>query len=110
MAKRNFKTPTPLVDEDTMELNTTEVVEENVTESEVEAPVEKKVITGIVVGCDSLYVRRSPAKKESNVICKIKKSTKVIIDEAKSTKDWYKVSIENVAEGFCMKQFIKIEP
>lgn len=67
----------------------------------------ESVINGKVVGCLKLNVRESPSI-DSNVVCEIASSTEVVIDEQKSTNDFYKIYISSGIEGFCMKQFIEV--
>lgn len=80
-------------------VDTNEVVNEV-----VEEPVE---IIGVVTGCNLLNVRSKPSAK-SDVVCTIKKDTEVVIDEAKSTRDFYKVTSKDF-NGYCMKKFITIK-
>lgn len=71
--------------------------------------INKVVKTGVVDGCAQLNVREKP-NKESSVIYVIHKADQVIIDEENSTPDFYKVCLSTPSEeGFCMKEFIKIE-
>lgn len=70
-------------------------------------PVSDTLI-GVVTGCKSLNIRTEPAKKSNNVVCVVDTETVVIIDLEDSTDEWYKVFTEAGAEGFCMKEFVKI--
>lgn len=79
-------------------------VVESVTEV-VEVVKEPKV--GTIIGCDKLNVRKKP-NKNAEVVCVINKTTVVEIDEEKSTGDFYKVYLPSGIDGFCMKQFIKV--
>lgn len=81
-----------------------ETVEEQVVEPEVE---EEKQITGKVAGCARLRVRKTP-NTTADVLCEIDENSEVVIDESKSTVDFYAVTTSAGAEGFCMKKFIKI--
>lgn len=80
---------------------TNEVVDEV-----IETPAEPTMIVGIVEGCERLNIRTKPNVK-SDVVCVIKKDTKVEIDESKSTRDFYKVCSKDF-NGYCMKKFIAI--
>lgn len=60
---------------------------------------------GIVTGCAKLRVRSEP-RFGSNVICEIEQGTRVMIDTAKSTFDYYKIYTESGVEGFCSKTYI----
>lgn len=63
---------------------------------------------GVVVNCDRLNVRKMPSPV-AEVVCTIERGEEVAIDEDASTGNFYKVYAEIGAEGYCMKQFIKIE-
>lgn len=86
------------------------VIEETV--EEVVEPVVEPVVkteTGVVVDCIKLNVRETP-NTQAEIVCVINASTNLVIDEAESTEEFYKVCTESGAEGFCMKKFIKIIP
>lgn len=96
-----------------------EVVEETVeTEVEVETAIEETVepvveepvtkILGTVSDCSRLRVRKA-ANPSAPVICELDVDTKVMIDKAGSTNDFYKICTEAGIEGFCMRKFITIE-
>lgn len=86
--------------------NQPEIKPEIIPEPEVApAPVPPK--TGIVIDCARLNVRKKPSA-DAEVVVIIERSAKVLIDKEQSTKNFYKVCTEAGAEGYCMKQFIKI--
>ena len=64
---------------------------------------------GIVTGCKRLNVREKP-KTDASVICEVNFQTELMIEEADSTEDFYKVCTAAGIEGFCMKKFIAIQP
>lgn len=81
--------------------------EDDVTEPEapvVEEPV-KKAVTGKVVDCARLNVRKDPSAT-APVLCMLNESTEVMVDEDASTEDFYKVCTATGVEGYCMKDFI----
>lgn len=81
-----------------------EVVVKDITETEeLSNPT-----MGIVRDCKKLRVRNYP-ELEANVICEIEVGSKVVIDENKSTEEFYKVCTETGIDGYCMKRFIKVE-
>lgn len=84
-----------------------EVVPEPEVEPEPEAE-EVKEIMGVVAGCDRLNVR-ADADSTAEILNTLAKGTKVQIDEAGSTKDFYKIYTASGIEGYCMKQFITIQ-
>lgn len=66
------------------------------------------LISGVINGCDRLNIR-SEASKTSDVIGTITKEDTLVIDENKSTEDFYKVTTSNGLDGYCVKQFVKID-
>lgn len=61
---------------------------------------------GLVYNCSSLNVRQAPSK-EAEILNVISKDTKVkVLDDA--SDEWYKVRVNGVGTGFCMKEFIKV--
>lgn len=105
MAKREMKTVK------TEETKIEEMVEETVEEvviPEVKEKVEPKTLRGIVTGCSKLNVRIK-ANVKADVVSVIDAKTEVVVYPDESTKDWYKVLIKGVNEGFCMKKFITIK-
>lgn len=78
---------------------TEEVVVEQKTE-EVKEPT-----YGIVYNCKKLNVRVAPYV-DADIECTIDEDSKVIINEAESTEDFYKVCTAAGVEGFCMKDYI----
>lgn len=63
---------------------------------------------GLVSDCFKLNVRTEP-NKESDVMCVIEENEEVMIDPYYSTEDWYKVYTKEGVDGFCMKEFIKVQ-
>ena len=92
-----------------------EVVEEEIVEAEpVEEieqvePVEPSPVPlrGVVVNCNRLNVRAS-ADPEARVLCTINALDEVMIDESKTTDEFYNVYTETGVEGYCMKKFIAV--
>lgn len=83
-----------------------------VEEAVAEEVVEEKVVEskrGVVANCFKLNVRSEP-NPDSDVVCVIDPSTDLVIDDAASTEEFYKVCTASGAEGFCMKMFIRILP
>ncbi len=66
------------------------------------------VMLGLVEGCKRLNVRKEP-QVDAQIVCEIDNQTEVMIDEAESTDDFYKVYTETGIEGFCMKKFIVVQ-
>ena len=75
------------------------------------APEEPKAVIGVVVNCEKLNIR-AEAKTTAEVLCIINKGEEVEIIEEESTDDFYAVIFgkdkEVSIEGYCMKQYIKI--
>ena len=60
-----------------------------------------------VANCLRLHIHTEP-NLESEIVCKMRYLTEVLIDEENSTKDFYKVYTAIGAEGFCLKDHITI--
>ncbi len=78
---------------------------------EKKEPVTSKaetVVYGTVVNCKNLNIRKRPTQK-SDVIQIVEAYSMVQIDKSKSTADFYKVRTATGAEGYCMKQYVKIQ-
>ena len=102
------------VEESTNETEeTTEEVTEEVTEPEVIVPsiennVENNEVIGKISGFKKLYVRKE-ASKDSEPIGIVTDKDDLSIDVARSTDDFYKVITSNGLEGYCVKEFVKID-
>ena len=102
----------PVVAEEVVETPVQEeimVEEETAVEPEVKPePVKVKTILGVVVDCTKLRVRKLP-NANATILTEIKNGTEVVIDEAQSTVEFFKVTAGTV-EGYCMKKFIRVKP
>ena len=102
------------VEESTNEAEeTTEEVTEEVTEPEVIVPsiennVENNEVIGKISGFEKLYVRKE-ASKDSEPVGIVTDKDDLSIDIARSTDDFYKVITSNGLEGYCVKEFVKID-
>lgn len=68
-----------------------------------------KIFIGLVANCKRLNIREGPTV-DAPVICEVACQTELMIEEADSTEDFYKVCTTAGIEGFCMKKFIAIQP
>lgn len=59
------------------------------------------------VNCLRLHIHSEP-DLESEIVCKVRYLTEVMIDPVSSTDDFYKVCTAIGAEGFCKKEHITI--
>ena len=102
------------VEESTNETEeTTEEVTEEVTEPEIIVPniennVENNEVIGKISGFEKLYVRKE-ASKDSEPVGIVTDKDDLSIDIAHSTDDFYKVITSNGLEGYCVKEFVKID-
>lgn len=92
---------------------TTEEVTEEVTEPEVIVPniedsVENNEVIGKISGFEKLYVRKE-ANKDSEPVGIVTDKDDLSIDIIHSTDDFYKVITSNGLEGYCVKEFVKID-
>ena len=102
------------VEESTNETEETkEEVTEEVTEPEVIVPsiknnVENNEVIGKISGFEKLYVRKE-ASKDSEPVGIVTDKDDLSIDVNHSTDDFYKVITSNGLEGYCVKEFVKID-
>lgn len=77
----------------------------------MEVPLEVAEVTknGVVTDCAKLNVRAEPSA-DAKVVCVISEGTELLIDEAKSTEDFYKICTAAGVEGYCMSKFITVLP
>lgn len=61
-----------------------------------------------VVNCLRLHIHSEP-NLESEIVCKVRYSTEIIIDLDNSTDDFYKIYTAIGAEGFCQKDLVTIK-
>ena len=95
MAKREMKTQKA-------EVTTEEVV---ITP---EVQEEKPEVIGVVIDCAKLNVRKE-AKKDAAILGTIAAKSKVTVVSTKPVNGFYKVHTDTGLDGFCMKNYIKIE-
>ena len=70
--------------------------------------MKKEDMTFGAVNCLRLHVQSEP-NDESEIVCKLRYLTEVIIDLGKSTEDFYKIYTAIGAEGFCRKELLTIK-
>lgn len=101
---------------------TPETVEKVSNEGENNSPVEDtenqevekeeddnlNLVIGHVANCDRLHVR-AEATRASASLGIIDSTIELAIDESNSTEDFYKVTTSNGIEGYCVKDFVKID-
>lgn len=63
---------------------------------------------GFVTDCEKLNVRKKP-NIDSEVLFELPRLTEVVIDETKSTEEFYKICEVSGMEGFCMKRYISVQ-
>lgn len=107
--------PTEEVKETVEEVTETteEVVEEHITEPEVIVPnieygVENNEVIGKISGFEKLYVRKE-SNKDSEPVGIVTDKDNLSIDLSNSTDTFYKVMTSNGLEGYCVKEFVKID-
>ena len=65
-------------------------------------------IMNAVVNCLRLHVHVEPSI-DSEVVCKLRYLTEVMIDTDNSTDEFYKICTAMGAEGFCQKDLLTIK-
>ena len=88
-------------------VETTVDVEVEPAEVKMEAPKAevKTVVSGTVSGCAKLNVRVKPTT-DSDVLIVLDHDSEVIIDPARSTTEWLKITTAAGIDGFCMRKFV----
>lgn len=99
--------PTNEIEETTVEV-TKEVTEQEVIVPSIENNVENNEVIGKISGFEKLYVRKE-ASKDSEPVGIVTDKDDLSIDVAHSTDDFYKVITSNGLEGYCVKEFVKID-
>ena len=97
MAKRYFPTA-----EETGHV----VVDEMIPDASAEEI--EPVVYGYVTDCLKLNIRTKPMVG-ADVVCIVDVDDEMLIDMEKSTDDWYCVTTNVGAEGFCMKKYVTVE-
>lgn len=72
------------------------------------AEVMKNFTVGVVTDCLKLNVRKEPSA-DAEVPVIIDALSKVMVDMAESTNDFFKVVTETGIEGFCMRKYIALK-
>ena len=104
--KDNFKEEKKVVDKKVLE--SPETKPENEITTEVEEPPKKEKVLGTVVNCPRLRVREHPSIN-AVVAAEIDEGSEVVINEDKSTEEFYSVVTTTGLEGYCMKDYIQVK-
>lgn len=88
---------------------TAEPVFKPIEPMEVSPEVAEVTKNGVVTDCIKLNVRAEPSK-DAEVVCVISAATELLVDEAESTEDFYKICTAAGVEGYCMRKFITVLP
>lgn len=104
--KDNFKEEKKVVDKKVLE--SPETKPENEITTEVEEPPKKEKVLGTVVNCPRLRVREHPSIN-AVVAAEIDEGSEVVINEDKSTEEFYSVITATGLEGYCMKDYIQVK-
>lgn len=112
MAKRDFPTIDNHQHNAPIETPPVNKVETEVVkpDDEVKTDVIKTVkpVFGTVTDCSRLNIRLEP-KVNASVLCVVNAGERLLIDNDKSTDDWYSVTNKVGAEGFCMKKYVSVQ-
>ena len=114
--EKSIKETEEITEEITNEVNeTAEQVEETINEveestNEIEETKEEvtEEVIGKIIKFEKLYVRKE-ASKYSEPVGIVTDKDYLSIDIIHSTDDFYKVITSNGLEGYCVKEFVKID-
>lgn len=82
------------------------VIAEPVAEVKMEPKREVETrVKGAVVNCAKLNVREKP-NTDANILAVLDNGAEVVIDTARSTHEWVKITTAVGIEGFCMRKFV----
>lgn len=107
-AKKNYnKISTEKSTEEKVDI--VETAEEAIAETVAEAvESEPSIVYGKIANCTKLNIRKKPNIK-SDILTVIDTKAVVEIYPDNSPKGWYKVIVSKGIEGYCMKEFIKLD-
>ena len=83
----------------------TQAPEVKLVEETVETVTLPEMVEGVVVNCAKLNVRAEP-DIDARIVCVLDAMSKIEIDVAKSTDEWFKVCTAIGVEGYCMRKFV----
>lgn len=98
------ETVTEPVVEETVEPEVKKEFEEPVMEDQTPPPAK---LTGTVINCKNLNVRRTPNVQVNNVVTTIPNSAIVTIES--ETHGFYEITTEAGVKGYCMKKYIDVD-
>ena len=72
-----------------------------VIEETVDTVALPKTATGVIFNCNKLNVRSKPST-DADIVTILDNDSEVVIDSARSTTDWLKITTAVGVEGYCM--------
>lgn len=78
----------------------------NVMKDTVETKPLPDTVSGMVVGCAKLNVRKEP-NLFADIVCALNVQSEIEIDVEKSDKDWFYICTATGVEGYCMRKFVE---
>lgn len=82
------------------------VVTPNIIKETVETKPLPETVSGMVVGCAKLNVRKEP-NLFADIVCALNVQSEIEIDVEKSDKDWFYIYTATGIEGYCMRKFVE---
>ena len=65
-----------------------------------------ETVSGMVVGCAKLNVRKEP-NLFADIVCALNVQSEIEIDVEKSNNDWFYICTATGVEGYCMRKFVE---
>ena len=65
-----------------------------------------EMVSGMVVGCAKLNVRKEP-NLFADIVCTLNAQSEMEIDVEKSNNDWFYICTATGVEGYCMRKFVE---
>ena len=78
----------------------------NIMKETVETKSLPETVSGMVVGCAKLNVRKEP-NLFADIVCALNVQSEIEIDVEKSDKDWFYICTATGIEGYCMRKFVE---
>lgn len=85
---------------------TTAVVRPALVNETIETKTLPETVSGMVVGCAKLNVRKEP-NLTADIVCALNVQSEIEIDVEKSNKEWFYICTATGIEGYCMRKFVE---
>ena len=74
-----------------------------------DSDADASISTGVIANCQRLNLRVRP-EPQAKVLTVLDAFTPVTVDVGKSTEEYWKIHTAKGVEGFCVKEFVTLQP